>query len=117
MSVRTISTPAGTLAEAVDAGVIISSAQDALDLVASAAADAVILFSHQLDPQFFDLRTGLAGDILQKFANYNLRAAIVGDFSALRSKNMIAFMRECNRTGQFLFVPTVEEARARLSRL
>jgi len=30
---------------------------------------------------FFDLSTGLAGEILQKFVNYHVKIAIVGDFS------------------------------------
>jgi hypothetical protein len=30
-----------------------------------------------LAPEFFDLRTGLAGELFQKFVNYGLRVAIV----------------------------------------
>jgi hypothetical protein len=30
-----------------------------------------------LGPDFFDLRTGLAGEVLQKFTNYRVRLAIV----------------------------------------
>ncbi|HUQ10545.1 MAG TPA: DUF4180 domain-containing protein [Steroidobacteraceae bacterium] len=31
----------------------------------------------ELGPDFFDLRTGLAGEVLQKFTNYRVRLAIV----------------------------------------
>ena len=36
----------------------------------------------RLSPDFLRLSTGLAGDVLQKFVNYGLRVAIVGDVSA-----------------------------------
>ena len=35
---------------------------------------------------FFILSSGLAGEILQKFVNYRLKAAIVGDYSHYTSK-------------------------------
>ncbi len=33
----------------------------------------------ELDPAFFDLSTGVAGDITQKLANYRMSAVIVGE--------------------------------------
>ena len=37
----------------------------------------LLLDETQLSPEFFDLRTGLAGEVLQKFTNYRARLAIV----------------------------------------
>lgn len=36
----------------------------------------------RLDPGFFRLSTRLAGESVQKFVNYNIRIAVVGDFFA-----------------------------------
>jgi uncharacterized protein DUF4180 len=37
----------------------------------------LLLDERQLGADFFDLRTGLAGEVLQKFTNYRVRLAIV----------------------------------------
>jgi hypothetical protein len=37
----------------------------------------LLLDESQLGADFFDLRTGLAGEVLQKFTNYRVRLAIV----------------------------------------
>ena len=49
-------------------------------------AQSVVLQKEQLAPAFFELRTGLAGAILQKFSNYRMKLAICGDFENIRSK-------------------------------
>ncbi len=99
----------------------IATAQDALDLVASIyyqhACLKVVLLRDQLAPEFFQLRTGLAGEILQKFTNYHMAVAIVGDFSRERSKPLRDFIYECNRGKQVFFVPSAEEALERLHAL
>jgi len=48
---------------------------DALN--ASIDQGGLLLDEKQLSPAFFDLRTGLAGEVLQKFTNYRARLAIV----------------------------------------
>ena len=40
-------------------------------------ADGLLLTESDLAPEFFDLRSGLAGEALQKFTNYRVRVAIV----------------------------------------
>lgn len=65
-------------------GATISSPDDAADLIGDAwAHDASIVAVpvERLDPEFFDLSTGLAGEVTQKFVNYRLRLALVGDIS------------------------------------
>ena len=46
-------------------------------LAASIEHGGLILDEQQLSPAFFDLRTGLAGEVLQKFTSYRARLAIV----------------------------------------
>lgn len=79
----------------------ITQTQDALDILASASYHAdcmgIVIYKESLDESFFDLRTGLAGEILQKFTNYQMKLAIVGDFSIYSSKNLKDFIYECNK--------------------
>ncbi len=42
----------------------------------------MIIREQNITPDFFDLKTGIAGKILQKFSNYRVRLAIVSDFSS-----------------------------------
>lgn len=94
--------------------------QDALDLIGTAfhhEAAWVVVPAARLTDDFFRLRTGVAGGIVQKFANYRLRLAVVGDISrhteaggALRD-----FVRESNRGTQLWFLPDIDALGARLA--
>jgi hypothetical protein len=46
-------------------------------LAAGMDGGGLLLNESQLAADFFDLRTGLAGEVLQKFTNYRVRLAIV----------------------------------------
>jgi len=108
-----------TLAALPAAGVAIRTPQDALDLIGNAGyqgASGIVLQAAQLAPEFFDLRTGLAGEVLQKFSNYDMRLAIVGDFAGYNSKALQDFIRESNRQGRVRFVGSEAEARVALTR-
>ena len=59
------------------------------------------------------LRTGLAGEVLQKFINYHVKVAIVGDYSQYTSKSLRAFIYESNRGNDIYFLSSVEEAVAK----
>lgn len=85
----------------------IETTQDAFDLMASAyyqGADHLLLREEQLMPKFFDLKTGVAGEILQKFSNYQMGLTVTGAFERLESESFQAFMAECNRGKQVAFV-------------
>ncbi|NLI21518.1 MAG: DUF4180 domain-containing protein [Clostridiales bacterium] len=92
----------------------VATAQDALDRMVTAryegGADALVIRRENLAEAFFDLRTGLAGEILQKFSNYQMRLAIVGDFSGYGSKALRDFIGECNRGRQVCWVPGLQAA-------
>jgi hypothetical protein len=74
--------------------------RDGVDLIAEAqGADLIAIPVERLDPDFFQLRTGVAGQILQKFATYGRRVAIVGDISRQveESRALHDFVAEANR--------------------
>ena len=99
--------------------IIINVTQDALDIMADAkyqGASCIILHEQNITPKFFDLKTGIAGDILQKFSNYNNRLAIVGDFTKYESNSLQDFIRESNKYGRINFVSSTDEALKALSR-
>lgn len=77
--------------------------------------DKVILHEKHITPDFFDLQNGMAGEILQKFSNYRVRLAIVGDFEKYTRKSWKDFMYESNQGGHINFVSSVAEALVRLS--
>lgn len=106
------------IADVISEGVIIHETQDALDLMADCGyqgARSIIIQEKNIIPDFFDLKTGIAGDILQKFSNYDVRLAIVGDFSRYTSKSLRDFVRESNRVGRINFVSTLQEAKDKLA--
>jgi len=92
----------------------ISSTQDILDLMADTWSQeqcaGMIIDHDSLDRRFFDLKTGFAGEILQKFSNYNFKMAIVGDFSIYPSKSLKDFIYECNNGRLIFFKDTIESA-------
>jgi hypothetical protein len=95
--------------------------KDAIEAIGTAnsqSADLVVVPMENLDPKFFSLRTGLAGEIIQKFVTYRLRLAIVGDFSELteESASLRDFMFEANQGESVWFVSTIEELHARVGR-
>lgn len=92
----------------------IESIRDALDLMANAGSDRLVIHEASLPASFFDLKSGLAGDILQKFVQYGMTVAIVGDFEKYNSKSLNAFIIECNRGRSIFFVGDEEEALKRL---
>lgn len=99
----------------ITADVIISNGQVFLDIVMNQPADRIIIHKNSLDESFFDLRSGLAGEILQKVVNYRMRLGIVGRFDGYESKSLKDFMFESNRSNTIVFVSTIEEAMERLS--
>ena len=109
----------GTVAELKPGVITLGSADDAVDILGNASyvnCMKVIIHADSFAAGFFDLRTGLAGEILQKFSNYRMRLAIVGDFSRLKSRSWRDFIRESNRGRTVCFVATVAEAVAVLKK-
>lgn len=105
------------IAEIVSDEMIIQSAQDGLDLLGNVyyqGFDKVIIYENNITSEFFDLKTKMAGDILQKFSNYRIGLAIVGDFEKYQSKSIRDFIFESNKTKHINFTETLENALERL---
>jgi hypothetical protein len=88
----------------------ISTPDDASDLVGSAwshQASVIAVPVERLDPEFFRLRSGMAGELTQKLANYRLRLAVVGDIAeqVAKSEPFRDFVWESNRGEHIWFVP------------
>jgi Domain of unknown function (DUF4180) len=101
------------IAEVISEDIIIANFQDGLDLLGDLyfqGFDKIILQEKNITPDFFDLKTGIAGEILQKFSNYRVSLAIIGDFSKYQSKSIKDFIYESNKLGQINFVATISEA-------
>ncbi|OJF15546.1 DUF4180 domain-containing protein [Couchioplanes caeruleus] len=103
-----------------ESGTPIGGPQDALDLIGAAFGQArmVAIPATRLDAEFFRLRTGVAGEIMQKFVNYRIRLAIVGDISAhvAASDALRDLVRESNKGDHVWFLPTLDDLDARLHR-
>jgi hypothetical protein len=95
-------------------GAPIRTARDATDLISEAweeRAKVLAIPVERLHPDFFQLSSGVAGEIVQKFATYKMRVAIVGDISRYvdESTSLRDFVREANRGDQLWFVAKREE--------
>src|SRR5690606_11152931 len=91
------------VAEIVSDEIIIRSAEEALDLMGNLyyqGFDKIILYRDNLSPEFFNLENGMAGEILQKFSNYRIQLAVVGDFSGYTRKSVRDFIYESNQGRQ-----------------
>jgi len=100
------------IAEITSEEIIINSPQDGLDLLGNLYYqdfDKIIIHKSNITPDFFDLKNGMAGEILQKFSTYRVRLAIVGDFSNYTSKSLNDFIYESNKGKQVVFVNSVVE--------
>jgi hypothetical protein len=106
------------IAELSDKKFIIAEVQDILDLFGNLGTidcNNIMIRESNLHDNFFNLNTRLAGEILQKFSNYKMRLAIIGDFSKYKSKALHDFIRESNKGNLVFFVNTIEAAVNKLS--
>jgi len=118
MKIKISQTDSTSIAEIISEDIIIKEVQDALDLMANCSyqgSSNIIIHEKNIISDFFDLKTNIAGDILQKFSNYDVRLAIIGNFSNLSSKSLKDFIYESNRVGRINFVSTLNEAKAKLA--
>lgn len=113
MEINFIEINGNKISEIISDNVLINKTQDALDIIAECnyrGSWKIILHAENIIAEFFDLKTGIAGDILQKFSTYNVQLAIVGNFSKYTSKSLNDFIFESNKHGRINFVISTEEA-------
>ena len=91
--------------------------QDLLAEAISSDAALVAIPAERLSSDFFRLGSKKAGHFIQKFTNYRLRLAILGDISAqtAASEPLAAFVRESNRGNAVWFLRDNDELSARLA--
>ena len=98
---------------------VITDAASALDLAMTVryetGAERIAIDKSVIAEDFFILSTGLAGEILQKWINYHIKAAVWGDYSRYTSKPLRDFIYESNNGYDFFFVSTKEEAVQKLT--
>ncbi len=93
---------------------VICDTQSALDLAMTvkyeAGTNKIAIDKNAVCEDFFILSKGIAGEILQKFINYQVKIAIYGDYSKYTSKPLKDFIYESNNGKDFFFVDTKEDA-------
>ena len=94
--------------------IVITDVQSALDFMATVNYEVgchrIILNKSAICEDFFNLKTRLAGEILQKFINYQIKIAIVGDFSVYTSKSLKDFIYESNKGKNIFFLSNEKQA-------
>lgn len=98
---------------------VIVDTQSALDLAMTVkyetGAARIVIDKNMICREFFILSTGMAGEILQKFMNYQVKVAVYGDYSHYTSKPLKDFIYESNHGKDFFFVSSKEEAIQKLT--
>lgn len=95
--------------------------KDAVDVMSAAAeqrAEWIVIPTERLGDDFFELRTRIAGEMLQKFAMYGKRVVILGDISrrTAESRSLAAFVAESNRSQTIWFLPALADFENRLGK-
>src|SRR5699024_9207193 len=101
------------VAEIITDEIILRTTEDGLDLLGNLyyhGYNKIIIHEKNITPDFFDLKTKIAGDILQKFIQYQMPLTIIGDFSKFKSKSLNDFIFESNKGKQINFVSSQSEA-------
>jgi Domain of unknown function (DUF4180) len=94
---------------------------DAVELIGKSfenRAALIVVPVECLDDEFFQLSTRIAGELIQKFVQYRLRLAILGDISGFpaESSALRAFVTESNRGKDVWFLASRAELDQRLER-
>jgi hypothetical protein len=95
-------------------GAVLRTGRDATDLIGAARGEKAAMVAipvARLDPDFFRLKTGVAGEFVQKFVTYGVRLAIVGDISKYLNESPALgdFVSECNKGAGVWFVADRDE--------
>ena len=94
-----------------------TTANDLLGEAWGAEAELVIVPVERLANGFLDLSTRIAGEVIQKFTNYRMCLAFVGDIAARveASRSLRDFVYESNKGSQVWFLNDRAALEARLA--
>jgi arsenate reductase len=97
---------------------VLINGQSALDFAVTTeqayGCRSVVVSKKMFSEDFFDLSSGKAGDMAQKFADNGFKFAIIGDFSGYASEPFQNFIRESNEGKHLFFVADEDEALKKL---
>ena len=100
-----------------DSGLSIQSSSDISDVLSASIGSAgLVLTEEDLGQEFFDLRSGLAGELFQKSTNYRLRVAIVLPDPAIYGERFSELAYEHKSHNMVRFVRSKDEALAWLAK-
>jgi len=88
------------IAEIISDDIVLQTVEDAVDLIGNMSYqgfDKLIIHEENMISDFFELKNKIAGNILQKFSQYSMPLAIIGDFEKYESKSLNDFIFESNR--------------------
>jgi hypothetical protein len=91
----------------------LASQRDLLELLSLSGedgSDRLLITEGSLHPDFFDLSTGLAGEICLKLSTYRIKTAIVVQLDRISSQRFREWAGECNRGREIYFSSNREEA-------
>lgn len=95
-------------------GILLTDSQSALDLMMTVNYETdctrIVLDKETIIEDFFRLSSGIAGEVIQKYINYHIKLAIVGDFSKYASKPLQDFIYECSKGNNIFFVDNLDLA-------
>lgn len=100
------------IAEIISDDIVLQTVEDAVDLIGNMSYqgfDKLIIHEENVISDFFELKNKIAGNILQKFSQYSMPLAIIGDFEKYESKSLNDFIFESNKGSQINFVTTIED--------
>lgn len=99
--------------ECASAETTLRTGQDALDLIAACFendTNLLMLHAEALSDDFFNLRTGLAGEMLQKFMNYRVKAALIITNERVVKGRFKELLTEANKGNDFRVFGSAGEA-------
>lgn len=119
MQIEKISKNNIEIAHVISDEIVINDLQSAIDLMMTVKYETgiknIAISKDLITDKFFILSSGLAGEILQKFINYQFRIAIYGDYTRYTSKPLKDFIYESNNGRDIFFVSDPEQAMDKLS--
>ena len=94
---------------------VVSALDFAMSVKCETGCTGIALNKEAVSDEFFALSTRLAGEILQKFVNYQIKCAIYGDYSRYTSKPLRDFIYESNQGKDVFFADSRQAAISRLA--
>lgn len=92
---------------------LLSSEKDAIELVSACFSNdigSLLLQESSVSPDFFNLRTGLAGAVLNKFQIYNIKIALIIQDMGLLEGRFGEMVMESNKGNEFRVYDSVQAA-------